>query len=121
GRHVPGAWRKDVAGARALACDCAALHLVRSARGVTVSALSLREFHPFESAGKQFVYLAPSAAVFQLDGAAEAVLQRLGSSAVPRAQLVSDLSPRFSESEIEETLSELMEVRAVGETGVPIT
>jgi len=29
--------------------------------------ISLREFHPFEAAGRRFLYLVPSAAVFALD------------------------------------------------------
>ncbi len=36
-----------------------------------------REHHRFEAAGKPFVYLVPSAAIFELDEAADAVLQTL--------------------------------------------
>ena len=44
-----------------------ALHPIRSARGGPMSELALREFHSFQAAGKDFVYLVPSAAVFELD------------------------------------------------------
>jgi len=36
-----------------------------------------REHHRFEAAGKPFVYLVPSAAIFELDEAADTVLQTL--------------------------------------------
>ena len=36
--------------------------------------LGARELHPFEAAGQPFLYLVPSAAVFALDDAADAVL-----------------------------------------------
>ena len=42
-----------------------------------MSELALREFHPFRAAGREFVYLVPSAAVFELDDAASAVIARL--------------------------------------------
>ena len=36
--------------------------------------LGLREFHPFEAAGRRYLYLVPSAAVFALDDCSEAIL-----------------------------------------------
>ena len=39
--------------------------------------LGLREFHSFEAAGRRYLYLVPSAAVFALDDCSEAVLQEL--------------------------------------------
>ena len=85
------------------------------------ASLTLQEFHSFDAAGQQFVYLAPSAAVFQVDEAAEAVLRRLGEGDIPRDQLVAELGSRFPEPELGETIAELMEVRAIGETDVPST
>ena len=35
-----------------------------------MTSIALREFHPFEAAGRRFLYLVPSAAVFALEGAA---------------------------------------------------
>jgi len=42
-----------------------------------MSQLALREFHSFQAAGKDFVYLVPSAAVFELDDSSAAVINRL--------------------------------------------
>ena len=47
--------------------------------GGTMTVWGAREHHRFEAAGKPFVYLVPSAAIFALDEAADAVL-RVGSS-----------------------------------------
>ena len=78
-------------GARAPAGDGAALHALRSDRGVgPMSLLGLREFHSFEAAGRRFVYLVPSAAVFALDDCSEAVMKELGGG--PRA--AADLTRR---------------------------
>ena len=41
------------------------------------TSVALREFHPFEAAGRRFVYLVPSAAVFALDDCSSAVLDSL--------------------------------------------
>ena len=49
-----------------------------------MSAWVAREHHRFEAAGKPFVYLVPSAAIFALDDAADAVLRTL--SARPRTR-----------------------------------
>ena len=40
--------------------------------------LATREYHPFEAAGRQFLYMAPSAAVFGIDETSAAVLDALG-------------------------------------------
>ena len=42
-----------------------------------MSMLVSRDFHRFEAAGRAFVYLVPSAAVFMLDDASSAVLREL--------------------------------------------
>ena len=73
-----------------------------------------REHHRFEAAGKPFVYLVPSAAIFALDGAADAVLRAV--SAKPRT--LADLVAEFGEG-IEATLGELVRVRAVGDLTSP--
>ncbi len=85
-----------------------------------MSELGLREFHAFEAAGTRFAYLVPSAAVFELDETAAAVLDRLRLGALAPEQLIGELSGRFSATVLDETLRELLSVRAIGETGVPI-
>ena len=57
-----------------------------------------REYHRFAAGGREFLYLVPSAAVFELDDAANEVL-----SAVERGEEVED----------SETLRELVSVRAI--------
>src|SRR5580658_2008436 len=84
-----------------------------------MSQLSLREFHSFQSAGRDFVYLVPSAAVFELDDSSAAVLNRLRERNMSREDLARQLSSLFPASEVEETISELLRVRAIGEIGVP--
>ena len=43
-------------------------------------ALARREFHLFQAAGRDFLYLVPSAAVFALDDATSAVLRVVSES-----------------------------------------
>lgn len=79
----------------------------------------LNEFHRFRGAGQDYVYLVPSAAIFQLDDASTAILGALepGPASVP--ELVARLAGRFPAAEIAETIAELVRVRALGENGVP--
>jgi uncharacterized protein len=81
--------------------------------------IGLREFHSFPASGREFLYLVPSAAVFELDAAASAVIARLRQGAMPPTQLVEELSAQFSRSYLEETIAELLQVRALGVAGVP--
>jgi uncharacterized protein len=85
----------------------------------SMSTLTLREFHRFTASGTDFVYLVPSAAIFQLDPAASAILARLGQGDAPASDLVRELSARFSVAELQETIGELVRIRALGVTGVP--
>src|ERR1039457_3801613 len=84
-----------------------------------MSMLALREFHSFQAAGKDFVYLVPSAAVFELDDSSAAVINRLRAGNMSREDLAHQLSALFPASEVDETISELLRVRAIGEIGVP--
>lgn len=77
--------------------------------------LALREFHSFEAAGQQFLYMVPSAAVFALDDCSEAVLGELGRGTRDASTLVSELGPRFGDAEVVSTITELRRVRAIGE------
>ena len=85
----------------------------------SMSQLALREFHSFQAAGKDFVYLVPSAAVFELDDSSAAVINRLRAGNMSREDLASQLSALFPASEVDETIAELLRVRAIGEIGVP--
>src|SRR6266852_8672097 len=84
-----------------------------------MSELALREFHSFQAGGKDFVYLVPSAAVFELDDVSSAVIHRLRERSMTRLDLARQLSALFPAEEVQETVSELMRARAIGETGVP--
>ena len=59
--------------------------------------LGLREFHSFEAAGRRFLYLVPSAAVFALDDCSEAVMKALGAGPRGAADLTRDLAARFDQ------------------------
>jgi uncharacterized protein len=78
-----------------------------------------REHHRFEAAGKPFVYLVPSAAIFALDDAADAVLRAVSTKPHTREELAAALGDR--PGDIDATLDELVRVRAVGELSVPET
>jgi uncharacterized protein len=84
-----------------------------------VSTLGLREFHSFHAAGREFVYLVPSAAIFELDETASAVVASLRRAEMPASDLVRDLGERFTPGEVAETIRELLRVRAIGESGIP--
>jgi uncharacterized protein len=82
-----------------------------------MSLVGLREFHSFEAAGRRYLYLVPSAAVFALDDCSAAIVDSLGEG--PRAvdELTRDLSARFDQVEVTDTIAELQRVRALGEMG----
>ena len=85
-----------------------------------MSTIGLGEFHPFEAAGRRFLYLVPSAAVFALDDCAEAVLQELSAGPRVATVLTRDLSSRFGAAEVSDTIAELTRVRVVAEVqGTP--
>jgi uncharacterized protein len=80
-----------------------------------MSVLAVREHHRFEAAGRPFVYLVPSAAIFALDEAADDIMRTLGDGARSRAELVAELSARHDAGQLGETVSELARVQAIGE------
>ena len=83
-----------------------------------MTSVTLREFHPFEAAGRRFLYLVPSAAVFALDDCSSAVIDSLGDG--PRAvdDLTRELEGRFDAAEVTDTIAELQRIRALGESSV---
>jgi uncharacterized protein len=78
-------------------------------------AWAAREHHRFEAAGKPFVYLVPSAAIFELDEGADAVLRTLAQQPRTRDELMSELG------DVDEALAELTRVQAIGEMHAPPT
>ena len=81
--------------------------------------VALREFHPFEAFGARFLYMVPSAGVFHLDEVAEAILEALAAGPSTTGALVIELSGRFDETRVLETIDELTEIRAVGDRSAP--
>jgi uncharacterized protein len=73
----------------------------------------LREFHRFRAAGREFLYLVPSAAVFALDDAAAAVLDALRQRPRTSAELEA-LLPHSAEA-----IAELSRVQAIGNGEAP--
>jgi hypothetical protein len=72
-----------------------------------VTQLALAEFHPFEAAGRRFLYLVPSAAVFGLDEASGAVLDALAESPRSAGEIATALAGRFDEGIVQQTIVEL--------------
>ncbi len=84
-----------------------------------MTAIALGEFHSFEASGREFVYLAPSAAIFQLDDTASAILTRLQKGQATPQEVVEELSPRFPRTEVQESINELLGVRAIVAADLP--
>jgi uncharacterized protein len=83
-----------------------------------MSSVGLREFHSFEAAGRRFLYLVPSAAVFALDDCSAAIVDALGNGPKPIDDLTHDLASRFDMAEVTGTIAELRRVRALGDTSI---
>ena len=105
---------EDAEGTRAPARHRAALHEVGSAGGEPMIALERREFHLFQAAGRDFLYLVPSAAVFALDAATSAVLRAVSEASLPEEGVVQAIADRFDEPTARAAINELLEVRAIG-------
>jgi uncharacterized protein len=83
-------------------------------------ALVRREFHHFQGAGRRFLYLVPSAAIFELDEVGAAVLDLLADGGRrSAADVVAELSDRFPESGLHAAIAELIGVRALGHEHQP--
>jgi uncharacterized protein len=85
-----------------------------------MSLLRPGDCHAFEAGGSRFLYLAPSAAVIAVDGVSAAVLDAV--AARPRSQpdLVSDLADRYAAADLEESVGELVRVRALHRVDTPV-
>jgi uncharacterized protein len=77
-------------------------------------ALARREFHLFQAAGRDFLYLVPSAAVFALDAPTSAVLRAVTDGEKMPDGVVQALADRFDETTVRAAISELLDVRAIG-------
>lgn len=75
--------------------------------------LTLAEFHRFEAAGRRFLYLVPSAAVFGLDEVSDAIIGALAEGPRTAGELATLLAPRIPEAEVQQALVELAGVRAI--------
>ena len=75
-----------------------------------MNSVGLREFHSFEAAGRRYLYLVPSAAVFALDDCSSAVIDSLANGPRPVDDLARELSGRFDSIEVD-TPEDLERVR----------
>jgi uncharacterized protein len=74
----------------------------------------LGEFHRFEAGGSRFLYLVPAGAIFELDFAATALIDRLGEGEAPHDLLLADLVARGVHSEdVEELVEEMFHSHAI--------
>jgi uncharacterized protein len=78
-----------------------------------------REHHRFEAAGKPFVYLVPSAAIFALDDVGDAILSAVTERPHSRDQLSDAFGGDFGVDRVLGTLDALVSVRAIGEAAKP--
>jgi uncharacterized protein len=84
-----------------------------------MSVLRRGELHRFHAAGRSFAYLVPSAAVFALDDVSDAIVEATEAGALGREEVRSRLAARFAADEVDETISELLRVRALQEVASP--
>ncbi|HJZ78178.1 MAG TPA: quinohemoprotein amine dehydrogenase maturation protein [Vicinamibacterales bacterium] len=77
-------------------------------------ALTAREFHLFQAAGRDFLYLVPSAAVFALDETTSAVLRVVTEQTTSDDGVVTALAGRFEAAAVRAAIAELVDVRAIG-------
>lgn len=74
----------------------------------------LGEFHAFQAAGKRFLYLVPSGAIFELDETAAAVVERLEQGEASVDQLLADLTTLgFPGDATADAVDEMYQARAL--------
>jgi uncharacterized protein len=81
-----------------------------------MTAWKAREHHRFEAAGRPFIYLVPSAAIFALDETADQVLRTLTDRPLTRAELAAAMPPV---TQLDAALAELARVQAIGQVNAP--
>ena len=84
-------------------------------------AYRLGEFHRFESAGANFLYLVPEGAIFAVDTAVGKLIECLSSGERPHEQLVENLAARgLTIEEAEELIAEMVHSNVIlGHDSVP--
>src|SRR6266478_9125959 len=91
--------------------DSSDVHSLGSAGGHQMIAADTRvyrlgEFHPFSARNRRFLYLVPAGAIFELDGAAEMLIDRLAEGEASEEQIVADLAGRgFPAADAQELIS----------------
>lgn len=85
-----------------------------------MSVLQPGDCHAFEAGGRRFLYLAPSAAVMAVDDVSAAVLDAVALRSRSAEEIVSDLAERFPSEAIDESLDELVKVRALRRIDTPV-
>jgi len=74
----------------------------------------LGEFHAFSAGDRRFVYLVPAGAIFELDAAAQGLIDTLGGGEASHEQLAAELTAQgFSASDVEELIVELYQSRVI--------
>jgi uncharacterized protein len=74
----------------------------------------LGEFHTFQSGARQFLYLVPSGAIFELEGLAAEVIERLKAGQRSPDELIGELEAAgYPISESTEVIRELYQARAI--------
>ncbi|WP_082769882.1 quinohemoprotein amine dehydrogenase maturation protein, partial [Phenylobacterium sp. CCH9-H3] len=90
---------------------------------MTAHAYGPGEFHAFDSAGRKFIYLVSSGAVFELDQAASELLAELGQRRMHRHELIENLAARgYGQDDAEGLVRELYlaQVIVAGEIAAPV-
>ena len=77
-------------------------------------ALAPREFHLFQAAGRDFLYLVPSAAIFALDESTSAVLRLLTRAETARRSGRRRAGRTVRSGDLRDAIAELLEARAIG-------
>jgi uncharacterized protein len=86
-----------------------------------MSALGLREFHPFEASGQHFLYMVPSAGVFHVDTPSWNVLRTLDGQPMSPEELTEALADRHPANEVADAIQELLGIHAIGDVHLPPT
>ena len=80
----------------------------------------LGEFHSFSARDRRFLYLVPAGAIFELDGAAEILIDRLVQGEASEEQLVTDLAAHgFPSADAQELIAELHQTRVIVSENLP--
>jgi len=85
-----------------------------SSMATTLRTYRAGEFHRFEAAGHEFLYLVPAGAIFELDQQARSVMEIVNGGAVAHDRLLDEVSARgIAPNEAAELIEELYQARAI--------